>query len=121
MNSKLFRYLTGFIILFLILASIVVSKTALMITSAVFIVFTLREYREMFRTKDIEVVKLIPEFIGIILSYLYIYNYQKWVTPVVVAGIFLTCSYTIIKNKKPYMSVVFSTIMSFTFIFYYAL
>lgn len=117
MSSKILRYLFGFFILFLILAAIALSNTALMVVSAVFIVFTINEYRKMFKTKDIEVIKIIPEMVGIILAYLFIYDYQHWVTPTLVSGIFLTCFYTIITNKKPYIPVLFSTIMSFIFIF----
>lgn len=117
MKSKIIRYLSGFLILVLILAAIIVSKTALFIISVLFIIFTLKEYREMFKSKDIEIFKFIPELIGALLSYLFIFDYQSWVTPVLVFGIFLTCFCTIIKNKKPYILVSFSTIMSFVYIF----
>ncbi len=117
MDSKIIRYSLGFLILFMIITAITISKFALMVMSVIFIILAIKEYREMFKAKDIDVLILIPEFIGIILSFLFIYDYQNWVTPILVFGIFLSCLFTIVRNKKPYMPVVFSTIMGFIFIF----
>ena len=117
MNHKFIRYSLGFITLGLIISAIILSKIALFILSLVFIICTLTEYRLMFKLKNIEIYYFIPEIIGIILAYLYIYNKLEWVTPVLVAGIFMTFLYTIITNKKPYMLNSFSTIMGFIFIF----
>ncbi len=117
MNKKTLRYILGFVILFVIFSAIVISKLALFIVSIPFIIFSLKEYREMFSSKEISVHKFLPETIGILLSFLYIYNATEFVTPILVLGIILSFFLTIIKNRKPYMSSCFATIMGFIFIF----
>ncbi|MCD7780181.1 MAG: phosphatidate cytidylyltransferase [Candidatus Gastranaerophilales bacterium] len=117
MSVKIIRYLSGFIILFAILAAIAVSPLALFLLSIVFIIFSLKEYRDMFSVKDIYIHKCIPEVIGCICAYLFIMNYHIFVTPVLVLGIFLSFFITVIRNKKPYTITTFSTIMGFMFIF----
>ncbi len=117
MKQKRLHYITGFIILFGILLSIAISKLALFLVSIFFIIFALKEYRSMFRVKDIHIHKILPEFIGIVCSYLYIYSYNEYVTPLTVIGIMLSFFITIIKNKKPYIVTTFATIMGFLFIF----
>lgn len=117
MKQKIIRYTAGFIILFIILFAIAISKFALFAVSIPFIIFALEEYRAMFKVKDIYVHKIIPEFIGIICSYFYIYSYNDYVTPIIVVGIMLSFFFTIIQNKKPYILTSFATIMGFLFIF----
>ncbi len=114
---KLLRYILGFFILFAILTAIAISKEILFIISIFFIILALQEYRNMFKTNDISIHKFIPELIGIILAYIFIYNKHIYVTPVIVVGIFLSFFITIVKNKKPYIKTTFGTIMGFLFTF----
>lgn len=117
MLQKIFRYTLGFIILFLILFAIAISKLILFLVSIPFIICALNEYRKMFEEKEIYIHKFIPELIGVMLSFLYIYNYNDYVTPVTVLGIMLSFFLTIIKNKKPYIITTFASILGFMFIF----
>ncbi len=114
MVKKALRYTFGFVILALILASIALSRKMLFCVSVVFIIFTIKEYREMFESQNIHIHKFLPEIISIILSYIVIKDMPFYVTPVCVAGIMLSFLITIIKNKKPYIKTTFSTIMAFT-------
>ncbi len=117
MSSKILRYSLGFVILFILLAAIAVSPLALFLLSIIFIIFSLREYRNMFLAKNIYIHKYIPEIIGFICSYLFIQNFHNFVTPVLVLGVFTSFLATIIKNQKPYILTTFASIMGFMFIF----
>ena len=113
MKLKIIRYSLGFIFLATILLAIKISKYTLLAVSIVFIFFALKEYRKMFEAKNIQIHKYIPEFISILCAIFFVANYQNYITPCLVFGIFLAFAATILKNKKPYMITTFSTIMGF--------
>ncbi len=114
MDNKYIRYLLGFIILAVILASFF-SKTVLLIVSSLFIIISMIEYRNMFKVKNIFPHLLIPEMAGIILAYFYIFGGDELL--VLSAGYFLAFFATIIFNKKPYFYTALSTIAAIFFIF----
>ncbi len=117
MKQKFIRYTLGFVILGVILASAILSVKILFIVSVIFIIFTLKEYREMFSSKGIYVHKYLPEIISILCTYICIKNHHQYITPCLVSGIFLSFAVTVIKKQKPYILTTFSTIMSFMLVF----
>ena len=121
MTSKFFRYTIGFLLFFLILASFYFSKIALFFISVFFIIIAMSEYRQMFKQKEIDVIQILPEFIGIFVSSIFIFiddiKEHLFITPIIVLGIITTFIITIIRNKKPYLLTSFSTIIAFLLIF----
>ena len=81
----------------------------------------MQEYRKMFKAKEINVLQVLPELIGIFVAstFIFINNIQEhlFITPVLVLGIITTFITTIIKNQKPYILTSFSTIIAFLLIF----
>ncbi len=117
MKQKFIRYTLGFVILGTIIASIAFSVKALFLVSVLFIIFTLKEYREMFLAKNIYVHKYLPEIISIFCAYICIKNIHQFIMPCLVIGVFFSFAITVIKNKKPYLYTTFSTIMGFMLAF----
>lgn len=121
MNSKFCRYSFGFLLLFLILSAFYFSDIALFIATIFFIIIAIIEYRNMFKQKEIYIHKFLPEIIGICIAYFFVFfdnlSMHIFITPIILSGIILTFSTTIIKNKKPYLLTSFSTIASFLLIF----
>ncbi len=121
MDSKFFRYSFGFLLLLLILLSFYFSKIALFITSILFIIIAMKEYRNMFKQKEIYIHKFLPEFIGIATSYFFIFfndiSNHVFITPLLLCGTITTFCTTVVKNQKPYILTSLSTIASFLLIF----
>lgn len=117
MNQKIVRYTLGFLFLAVILCSISMSPKMLFAVSVIFIIFAIKEYREMFLAKNIYIHKYIPELISILCAYIFIKNIPEFITPCLLAGIFLSFAITVIKNKKPYTITTFGTVMGFVFPF----
>lgn len=81
----------------------------------------MKEYREMFKNKGIYPHLLLPEIIGISLSFLYIFSkndiFEFYIAQIIiVAGIILSFLITILLNKKPYIQTTLSTIVVILFI-----
>ncbi len=121
MNSKYFKYILGFSLLSVIISSFYISKLALFIVSAIFIIIAIIEYRKMFEEKEIYPHKLIPELVGIACAYVFIgtsdLSAHHCITPILLAGTILTFIITVLKNKKPYIMTSLSTICAFLLIF----
>lgn len=121
MNSKVCRYSFGFLLLSLILSAFYFSDIALFLASIFFIIVAMIEYRNMFKQKEIYIHKFLPEIIGICISYFFIFfeniSMHVFITPIILCGVILTFSITILKNKKPYLLTSVSTITSFLLIF----
>ena len=114
MNNKYFRYISGYIILFLILVSFHFSKIFLFILSSLLIIVTMIEYRNMFKAKEIYPHKILPEIIGISVAYIFIFinnpKEQTFILPLIMMGTIFSFILTVIRNKKPYILTIFSTI-----------
>ncbi len=114
MNNKYFRYICGYIVLLSILFAFSYSKIFLLILSALLIIFTMIEYRNMFKSKEIYPHKVLPEIIGIFVAYIFIYTNnpkeQTYILPLVIIGTIFSFILTIIRNKKPYILTTLATI-----------
>lgn len=121
MNSKFCRYCFGFLLLSLILFAFYFSDFALLIATIFFIIIAMNEYRNMFKQKEIYIHKFLPEIISFGIAYFFIFfdniSLHIFITPIILCGVILTFSTTILKNKKPYLLTSFSTIASFLLIF----
>ncbi len=120
MNNKILRYLSGFIILAVIIASFYFSKIMLLIISALLIIAAMFEYRNMFKQKKIYPHVILPELIGIICASIFIFEPEisdhNFITPILITGIIFSFIITVITNKKPYILTSLSTISAFLFI-----
>ena len=114
MNNKYIRYIAGYFILALILASFYYSQLFLFILSAVLIVITMYEYRQMFKAKEIYPHLIFPEVIGIIVAYIFIYSNnpkeQTLIFPLIIMSTIFSFILTVLRNKKPYIYTTLSTI-----------
>ena len=115
MDKKVFRYSLGCILLALILAAFYFSKAAVFIVSIIFIIMAMAEYRGMFRYKNIYPHMLIPEIIGIVLAYNFIFG--GYIVGILTAGCIISFIITVIFNKKPYILTSMITITAIFFIF----
>ena len=97
------------------------SKLAVFIVSVFFIIITMKEYRNMFKVKEIYPHELLPEIIGILSAFIFTFsdkiNFHPFITPILTGGIILSFFLTIIKNKKPYIMTSLTTISGFLLIF----
>ena len=73
MNRKIIKYILGFALLALIIASFY-NQIFLFIMSALFIIFAMYEFRIMFKSRNINIHPFLPELTGIIAAYMFIYN-----------------------------------------------
>jgi phosphatidate cytidylyltransferase len=114
MINKYLRYIAGYLVLALILAAFYFSKVFLLILSSVLIIITMIEYRQMFKTKEIYPHLILPEALGCIVAYIFIYNNlpkeQTYILPLIIAGTLISFAITVIRNKKPYILTTLSTI-----------
>lgn len=121
MNSKFFRYTLGFFLLFLILAAFYFSKLVLFFVSTFFIIIAMVEYRKMFKQKDIHIHPILPETIGFLTAFIFIFSKDLTnhylITPLLMAGTIFSFILTVIRNKKPYMLTSFASIAAFLLIF----
>ena len=121
MNNKYLRYALGFFLLAIIISAFYLSKSALFIVSIFFIIIALKEYREMFKEKNIYPHKVLPELIGIMCSYVFIFHenndFHFFITPIILIGTILSFIVTVIRNKKPYIMTSLVSIMGFMLIF----
>ena len=120
MHNKILRYLSGFILLAFILAAFYYSKIFLFIVSVIFIIITMIEYRSMLRVKEIYPHKVLPELVGILSAYIFIFNHSPKdhtaIIPVIMGGFIFSFILTVIKNKKPYILTSLTTIGAILFI-----
>ncbi len=122
MNSKFFRYSFGFLVFLLILLAFYYECPFLKMAISIFLIITAtKEYREMFKQKEINVHKFVPEIFGILFALIFCFPMNqyahKMITPLFIAGIITSFVITIIKNKKPYFITSLATIMSFFMVF----
>ena len=122
MDSKFFRYSFGFLVFLLILLAFYYECSVLkMIISIFLIIGAIKEYREMFKQKEINVHKFVPEIFGILFALIFCFPLNQYahemVTPLFIAGIITSFLVTIIRNKKPYFITSLATIMSFLMVF----
>lgn len=121
MKFKYLRYISGFCLLALILASFYFSNIALFLMSIFFIITAMIEYRKMFKSKEIYPHKFLPEIIGILCAFIFIsskdLSSHHLITPVLLSGIIFSFILTVIKNKKPYIITSLSTIAAIMLIF----
>lgn len=121
MKSKIIRYTAGFCLLFLILAAFYFSKFALFIASAFFIIIATVEYRKMFKQKDIHIHPILPEIIGLLIAFEFIFSEDilahTLITPIMLLGVIFSFVITVIRNKKPYLLTSFASIAAFLLIF----
>ena len=91
MNSKYIRYIIGFIMFLMIPLAFYLSKFAVFIVSVFFIIITMKEYRNMLKSKEIYPHGLLPEFIGIICAFIFTFsdeiNFHPFITPILTGGI----------------------------------
>ncbi len=113
MKNKYLRYILGFILLGLVILSFY-NYWALLLFSLFFIIISMIEYRNMFKSKEIYPHKVIPELTGFIMAYCFIENYS--VLPVFIIGCIFSFILTVIRNKKPYILTSLSTITAIFFI-----
>ena len=121
-NSKYLRYLLGFVLLYLILCSFYFEELILMfIISVLLIILSIREYRNMFKQKEIYIHKLLPEIVSIFFAFIFCFPVSEYshnyITPVTVIGIIMAFVITVIRNKKPYILTSLATIMAFLLVF----
>ncbi len=114
LQNKIIRYLSGVLILGIIIAALFYSQILLLV-SALFIIISMIEYRNMFKERNIFPHIIIPEITGIILAYIFINGGNE--TAVLIAGCFLAFFSTVVFDKKPYIYTSFSTIAAILFIF----
>lgn len=121
MACKTLRYLSGFMLLAVILISFYAGRAALFAVSVFFIIIAMIEYRNMFKNKGIYPHKLLPELLGAACAYTFIFiddlNEQIIITPLMTAGIIMSFVFTIILNKKPYIETSLSSMAAFFLIF----
>lgn len=122
MNSKFFRYSFGFLVFLLILLAFYYEYPFLKMAISIFLIIAAtKEYREMFKQKEINVHKFVPEIFGILFALIFCFPMNqyahKMITPLFIAGIIISFVITIIKNKKPYFITSLVTIMSFFMVF----
>lgn len=122
MNSKFCRYSFGFLLLLLILSAFYFEETLLMFAlSILLIILSIREYREMFKQKEIYIHKFLPETISILFALIFCFPISEYahnlITPFTVIGVIITFFITIVKNKKPHIMTSIATILSFLFVF----
>ena len=122
MDSKFFRYSFGFFIFLLILIAFYYESAFLKMAISLFLIIAaVKEYRKMFKEKEIYIHKFIPEIFGILFSLIFCFPINqyahKMVTPLFIAGIIVSFAVTLIKNKKPYFITSLATIMSFLMVF----
>ncbi len=114
MIKKVSRYLLGFILFGIIIFSFYFNKMLLFCVSVFFIIIAMMEYRNMFKNKGIYPHKFLPEIIGAICAYIFIYSNvsmkQILIMPIIVMGVILSFSITVILNKKPYIETSLSTL-----------
>lgn len=119
--NKYLRYILGFLLLALILSAFYFSKLMLFLVSILFIIIASIEYRNMFKHKGIKLHPVLPEIIGILCSYIFIYSSspdnQTLITPILVLGTVCSFILTVIKNQKPYLLTTLGTISTFLLIF----
>ncbi len=123
MKNKYARYILGFFLLGLIFVSLFLSKTALFVVSIFFIIIAMREYRNMFKEKNIFPHKFLPEIFAIACTFVFSFsnilnddNFHNFITPFLIAFIVTSFLITILKNKKPYVYTSLSTIAAGLFI-----
>ena len=122
MNSKFCRYSFGFLLLLLILSAFYFEETLLIFAlSILLIILSIREYREMFKQKEIYIHKFLPETISILFALIFCFPISEYahnlITPFTVIGVIITFFITIVKNKKPHIMTSIATILSFLFVF----
>lgn len=114
MNTKYIRYPLGFIMLAMILTAFYFSGIALFLVSVFFIIITMIEYRNMLKNKNIIPHAFLPEIIGILCAYVFIFsndiNLHAFITPFMLAGVIFSFILTVIKNQKPYLMTSLSTV-----------
>ena len=88
--------------------------------SLFFIIIAMIEYRNMFKHKNIYPHKFLPELTGAICAYIFIFSKmsaeQIIIMPLIILGVILSFSITVILNKKPYLETSLSSIAAFLII-----
>ena len=114
MIKKVLRYLLGFILFGIIIFSFYFNKMLLFGVSVFFIIIAMAEYRNMFKNKGIYPHKFIPELWGAICAYVFIFSSDSMrqiiIMPLIITGVILSFSITILLNKKPYIETSFSSL-----------
>lgn len=122
MNSKFCRYSFGFLLLSLILSAFYFESSVLKMAISIFlIIVSIKEYREIFKEKEIYIHKFLPEIFGILFALIFCFPINQYahkiITPLFIAGIITSFAVTLLKNKKPYFITSLATIMSFLMVF----
>lgn len=109
-----------FICLILICAGFYFSGIILWLISSLFIIFACKEYRNIFKNKNIEIYKIFPEIICIIFALFFIVpsnSSDKTNIFMLIVALFTSYAITIIKNQKPYIETANNTFMLIFYIF----
>lgn len=117
MYKTILKYL---ICLILVCSAFYFSKIVLFAISFLFIYLSCKEYRNIFKNKNIVIYKIFPEIMSMIFAFFFIFNKDFLDCSfmiLLIISLFVPFGITILKNQKPYVETACNTFLLIFFVF----
>jgi phosphatidate cytidylyltransferase len=103
----------------MIFVCFIFSKVMIFLLSCLFIIISIHEYREIMKNKDIKIYNYFPEFVGILLVYVYLFGiYKNDISSfILVISFIISFMFVITIDKKPFIMNALCSYSAIIFVF----